>query len=87
MIDRFDLEQAIMQVWQTAEDLNLFLECHIDGEEMSSDDVDNIILGLAKIHSLRCEKLWQVYKQTFKVDEYSAEKCSERLKDDAEKCE
>jgi hypothetical protein len=71
MTNRFDLEDAIMAAWQTENDLELFLERHIDGEKMSSDDVDNVILGLAKIHAMRMEKLWSVFKQVHHLDNYS----------------
>jgi hypothetical protein len=87
-MNRFDLEEAIMQAWQTEQDLKLFLEYYMDASEaMSEDEVANTVLGIEKIHSIRMSKLWQVYKQTFKLDEYSAEKCIERTKDGAEKCD
>jgi hypothetical protein len=87
-VDRFNLEDAIMQAWQTEQDLKLFLEYYMDASEaMSEDEVANTVLGIEKIHSIRMSKLWQVYKQTFKLDEYRAEKCSEKVKDGAEKCD
>jgi hypothetical protein len=82
MTNRFDLEEAIMQAWQTEQDLKLFLEYYMDASEaMSEDEVANTVLGIEKIHSIRMSKLWQVYKQTFKLDEYRAEKCGEWLED------
>lgn len=91
MADRFDLEDAIMDVWHTAADLDLFLERHIEGHPMSKDDVDNVILGLSKIHNMRCEKLWDVFKQVFNLDSASliegAEKCVKNSAESAEKCE
>lgn len=87
-MNRFDLEEAIMQAWHTEQDLELFLEHYMDGaKEMSEDDVSNAILGLWKIHSMRMCKLWQVFQQTFKLDEFSAQKCTERSKEGAGKCE
>jgi hypothetical protein len=79
MADRFDLEDAIMDVWHTAADLDLFLERHIEGHPMSKDDVDNVILGLSKIHNMRCEKLWDVFKQVFNLDSASSIKALDEL--------
>lgn len=71
MMPRFDLEDAIMQAWQTESDLKLFLEILLDKpENFKEDDIANTVLGLAHIHSLRMEKLWDSFTQTFNIDEH-----------------
>lgn len=72
MKDRFDLEEAIMDAWHTKEDLDLFLKGFMDHPmPMSEDDVANAILGLMTLHDLRCKQLYEVYKQVFKIDNWS----------------
>jgi hypothetical protein len=72
MRDQFDLEQKIMQIWSTKEDLMLFLKAYIDfPEPMSEDDVMNTILGIASMHELRCQDLFNAYKKQFALDEWA----------------
>jgi hypothetical protein len=98
MADRFDLEDAIMQAWHTADDLDLFLSRYLDGAVMTEDEVSNVLIGLKEIHNLRCEKLWDIFKRVHKLDNHvalqeemglydEAQKCEEITKDDAEKCD
>lgn len=64
MIDRFDLEQHIMQAWITSEDLDLFLWNLMDApEEMSEDDIANLLIGIKALHDARMNKLWHVYEE------------------------
>ena len=64
MIDRFDLEQHIMQAWITSEDLDLFLWKLMDApEEMSEDDIANMLIGIKSIHEARMNKLWHCFEE------------------------
>ena len=72
MRDEVDLEQKIMQIWSTKEDLMLLFKAYGDfPEKMSEDDVLNAILGIASIHELRCQDLFNAYKRQFKLDEWA----------------
>jgi hypothetical protein len=72
MRDEVDLEQKIMQIWSTKEDLMLFFKAYGDfPEKMDEDEVMNTILGIASMHELRCQDLWNAYKRQFKLDEWS----------------
>ena len=72
MRDEVDLEQKIMQIWSTKEDLMLLFKAYGDfPEKMSEDDVMNAILGIASIHELRCQDLFNAYKRQFKLDEWA----------------
>lgn len=72
MRDEVDLEQKIMQIWSTKEDLMLLFRAYGDfPEEMTEDDVLNAILGIASIHELRCQDLFNAYKRQFKLDEWA----------------
>lgn len=64
MIDRFDLEQYIMQAWITSEDLDLFLWKLMDSpEKMSEDDIANMIIGIKALHDARMNKLWHCFEE------------------------
>lgn len=65
-IDRFDLEQDIMNCWQIKEDLDTFLHAYMDGPKMSEDDVANVILGLSSLYQLKFQKCWDTFEQLLK---------------------
>lgn len=70
-MDRFKLEDAIMQTWTTKEDLMLLAKRYSDNPKpMTEDEIINAIHGIASVHELRCEELFQVFKQVFKLDEW-----------------
>jgi hypothetical protein len=70
MTTRFDLEEAILQAWQTEQDLALLLEHHLDCADpaMSEDDIANAILGIKEIHAMRMCKLWAVFTKSIKKE-------------------
>jgi len=71
MNERIDLEQAIMAVWSTNEDLKLFAEHYYDGpKEMTVDETFNHIEGIRCIFELRMNKLWDMYERKFELDRY-----------------
>lgn len=63
-VDRFDLEQAIMAAWTTADDLELaaelVLEDNLNG--FSDDDLTNMLEGIKSVHQLRMQKLMHVFE-------------------------
>ena len=62
--NRFDLEQAIHQAWQTEQDLYLIYETTLDGrDKLTEDEIANRLLGLSCLHSDRMNKLWVVFEQ------------------------
>lgn len=75
-IDRFDLEQDIMNCWQVKEDLDTFLHAYLDGPEMSTDEVSNVILGLSSLYQLKFQKLWDTFEQLLKNGGFSMQQDS-----------
>ena len=64
---QFDLEQQIMQMWNTKEDLELFLEGYMDNPTpMSEDEVHNIVYGIVCVHDLRCQKAFKTFEDFLK---------------------
>ena len=58
--DRFELEQDIMRLYSICEDIDLFLQQHIDGPRaFTEDEVWNILYGLRCMHELRLVGCWE----------------------------
>jgi hypothetical protein len=59
-----DLEDEIMKVWATVDDVKTLHWAFLDRrEQMSEDEVSNALLGIEALMQLRCEKLFEVYSQ------------------------
>ena len=60
-----DLEDKIMGVWSTCEDIDTFLYRYSDSPagEMSEDDITNTLLGIKTLHEQRCQRLWDAFEQ------------------------
>jgi hypothetical protein len=72
MSDRFDLETKIMSAWSTKEDLELAFRNFYDGpREYTQDEIANTLLGIASLHEMRMEELWDAFTGTFKLDKYA----------------
>ena len=66
-----DLEDAIMTAWRTSDDLDLFFKHHGDHPvPMTEDEVSNMVYAIKQLHDMRMEKLFDVFKREFKLDEY-----------------
>lgn len=59
--DRFDLEQAIMTCWNTADDLDILAESVLE-DGLDEDAVSNALLGLKQLHHLRMARLWNIFE-------------------------
>jgi hypothetical protein len=58
-IDRFHLEQAIMEAWQTSTDIKMVYQS-LDG--MSDDQVMGAVDGLHIFAEMRFESLWETFE-------------------------
>ena len=58
-IDRFDLEQKIMEVWHVVDDLRLLVHRL---EYMNEDQIASAIHGLEIFADMRCESLWSTFE-------------------------
>lgn len=67
MSARFDLEQQILQMWNTKDDLDLFLEAYLDGPKpMTEDEVYNVVYGIACLHDLKSQKAFRTFEKLLK---------------------
>jgi len=58
-ISRFDLEQAIMEAWQTSSDIKMVYNSL---EGMNEDQVMGAVDGLYLFSNMRFEKLWETFE-------------------------
>lgn len=65
MLARFELEQDILRLWGTDEDLNLLYN-NIDG--MSEDQIMNTLLGLIELVRMRGEKCFASFEKMLKEE-------------------
>ena len=62
--DRFNLEEEIMNAWQTKDDLDAIIERIYDDPKgpMTEDEIGNVLIGLSELHETRMWKLWKVFE-------------------------
>ena len=61
MKNRFDFEQEIMQCWNIVEELKVLHEGVFE-RDLTTDQISNILLGLAEIYQLRFEILFDTFE-------------------------
>jgi hypothetical protein len=68
--DRFRLEELIQNTWQTKEDIeNLLWKMADDKVAPSEDEVQNVLIGLAVMHDIRCRRLFDCFEHMMKQGE------------------
>jgi hypothetical protein len=80
-MDRFDIEQAIMAVWSTDQDIDALLWRMEDSPNgpLSEDDLANYLLAIKHTLNLRCERLFDVYCKTATFKEVNNERLPTRV--------
>ena len=62
--DRFDLEEEIMKVWQTEDDLDAVVHRMMeDPDPIPNKEIANLLISVSKIHDLRCQKLFDIFEK------------------------
>ena len=61
-VDIYTLDQIIMQVWQSKEDLELVVNKF---DELDEDQKMNALIGLVQMIDLRCDRLYSTYNAIF----------------------
>lgn len=59
--DRFELENAIMNAWNTADDIELLADAVLN-EELTTDEIANALIGLKQLHSMRAKKTFDIFE-------------------------
>ena len=61
------LEDRIMSVWSTKEDIDTLLWAVMDKPlPLSEDELANLIIGIAALHESRCQQLYDTYTNLLK---------------------
>ena len=72
-VDRFTLEDAMIQVAQSQDDLKLIMDNIYDGVTVYSvDKTANAIYGLVELMEARTKHMEEVYAKLFKLDQFSS---------------
>ena len=61
-VDIYTLDQIIMQVWQSKEDLDLVVNKF---DELDEDQKLNALIGLTQMIDMRCDRLYSTYSAIF----------------------
>ena len=63
-----ELEDKVMGVWATCEDIDTFLYRYLDSPagDMSEDDIANTLIGIKALHEQRCQRLWDAFEEVIK---------------------
>jgi hypothetical protein len=67
--ERFQLEQQIMNCWNVVDDLYTLFEEVCENDELTQDQISNILLGLKELYQLKFEKLFRQFEQSIKETE------------------
>lgn len=72
-VDRFDLEEAMMHVAMTQDDIMLVSEMAYE-KDWSADKTMNAWIGVSHLLEARTLKQEEIYSKLFELDEYSPQK-------------
>jgi hypothetical protein len=72
------MEDKIMRVWATSDDLEDFITHFYEGtERMTEDQVFNVVWGIKELHDIRMRQLMDLYCRTFQLDQYAPDEVKE----------
>ena len=60
----FDLEQQILACWNITDDLQVLLEEVMENDQLTKDDIANVLLGLKTLYHMRFDKTFQTFEAT-----------------------
>lgn len=61
-MDRFTMEEAIMSMYNIADDVKFIMEKHIDSKEFTPDELFNILYGVAELHFAKVANLMDMFE-------------------------
>lgn len=63
-MNRFDLEDAMSQMTNLEDDIDVILHSYMDARiRPTEDDIANMLIGVKSLHSARYQRMWQVFEQ------------------------
>lgn len=64
-VDRFVLEQRILDCWHITDDLDMLFEAVME-RDLSKDMIANIVLGLKELYHLKFERTFETFEDCIK---------------------
>ena len=62
--NRFDLEEEIMNIWQTEDDLGAVVHRIMeDPDPITKKEIANFLISVGKLHGLICQKLFDIFEK------------------------
>ena len=62
--NRFDLEEEIMNIWQTEDDLDAVVHRMMKNPDpIPNKEIANLLIAVSKLHDLRCQKLFDIFEK------------------------
>lgn len=80
-MNRFKMEDSLINLNKVNDDLKTIARQVVDGT-LDRDDVFSALHGLAIIHEARFAEAWDVFLQTFKLEQYSNRDNNSNYSDD-----
>ena len=66
-MNRFDLEEAMSQLYNMGDDIDIILHAYMDAEvRPTEDDMANMLIGVKALHNARYQKMWEVFETLIK---------------------
>jgi hypothetical protein len=60
---QFDLEQQILQCWHVCDDLDMIHERVMEGPDMESDELSNLLLGMKSLYHMKFERCFSTFEE------------------------
>ncbi len=69
-LDRFDLEQQILDCWHITDDLDVLFEAVME-RDMSKDEISNVLLGLKELYQLKFLRTFETFEKLIHNGQFS----------------
>ncbi len=67
---RFELEQYVLAMWSTKEDIDLLAHRFMDSRaSMTEDDIANALIGISTLHDMRSQRAFDLFEDMVKDKE------------------
>jgi hypothetical protein len=70
-MDRFDLEQQILQCWNLCEDISTLAEGMME-QDLSTDQIVNVLNGLHDLYDIRFNKLFETFETLLREGQFTS---------------
>lgn len=71
MIPTRTLEDEILDCWHITDELHTVFEAVVEDDDISRDEIANILLGLQHLYSRKFDRLFRKYEESLRHPSYS----------------